>query len=80
MEERWTQIEMDERANRMILDRSLAQRMVRTHGEQAHLIALMNLHQDEIGAGKSNIDWRTVMKLINEIQGEKHEQEKRLDE
>jgi len=29
----------------------------------------MNLHYEEAGAGKSNIDWREVMKHMDELKG-----------
>jgi hypothetical protein len=44
--------------------------MISHHGDRAHLVALMNLHYEEAGAGRSNIDWRLILKLIDEIQGE----------
>ena len=67
---KWEEIVLDEKINREILDKNLAQRMVSHHGDRAHLVALMNLHYEEAGAGKSNIDWRLILKLIDEIQGE----------
>ena len=69
-EEAWTDISLDEKENRMRLNKNLAMRMLVTHGRQAHLVALMNLHYEEEGAGKSNIDWREVMKHIDELKGE----------
>jgi hypothetical protein len=29
----------------------------------------MNLYHEESGAGKSNIDWREVMKFMDELKG-----------
>jgi hypothetical protein len=64
-------IELDEKINRKVLDANLAMRMVSHHGDKAHLVALMNLHYEEANGGsKSNIDWRKIMKLIDELQGE----------
>ena len=63
-------IVLDNEINRKVLDANLAMRMVSHHGEAAHLVALMNLHYEESGAGRSNIDWRKIMKLIDELQGE----------
>lgn len=45
--------------------------MTVTHGSQAHLVALMNLHYEEAGAGKSNVDWREVLKQMDELKGKK---------
>jgi hypothetical protein len=67
---KWEEIVLDEKVNRRILDENLAQRMISHHGDKAQLVALMNLHYEEAGAGKSNIDWRLILKLIDEIQGE----------
>jgi hypothetical protein len=36
----------------------------------------MNLHYEESGAGKSNIDWREVLKQMDELKGEKDESTK----
>lgn len=71
MEEEWKEISLDNEINRMTLDANTAMRMVEKHGDKAHLVALMNLHYEEANAGKSNIDWRKIMKLIDELQGEK---------
>jgi hypothetical protein len=30
----------------------------------------MNLHYEEAGAGRSNIDWREVLKQMDELKGE----------
>jgi len=70
MEEEWKEISLDEKENRMRLNRNCAVRMLITHGSRAHLVALMNLHYEEAGAGKSNIDWREVMKYMDELQGD----------
>jgi hypothetical protein len=67
---KWEEIVLDEKVNRKILDENLARRMVSHHGDRAHLVVLMNLHYEESGAGNSNIDWRKILKLIDEIQGE----------
>jgi hypothetical protein len=53
-----------------MLDESLARRMVSNHGDKAHLVALMNLHHEE-NEGTKRFDWRKILKLIDEIQGEK---------
>ena len=73
MEEKWENISLDEKENRMRLNKNLAFRMLVTHGSQAHLVALMNLHYEEAGAGKSNIDWREVLKHMDELKGKKNE-------
>ena len=70
MEEEWKEISLDEKENRMRLNRNCAMRMMVTHGSQAHLVALMNLHYEEAGAGRSNIDWREVLKQMDELKGE----------
>jgi len=70
MEEEWKEISLDEKENRMRLNRNCAMRMIVTHGDQAHLVALMNLHYEEAGAGRSNIDWREVLKQMDELKGE----------
>jgi hypothetical protein len=67
---KWEEIVLDEKVNRNILDNNLAKRMVSHHGDKAHLVALMNLHYVESGAGNSGIDWRNILKLIDELQGE----------
>jgi hypothetical protein len=67
--EYWTNITLDEIKNRDALDRIQAERMVERHGDQAHLVALMNLHHDESN-GTKLFDWRKILKLIDEIQGE----------
>jgi hypothetical protein len=67
---KWEEIVLDKEINRKVLDANLAMRMVSHHGDKAHLVALMNLHYEEAGAGNSNIDWRKIMKLIDELQGE----------
>lgn len=69
-EEKWEEISLDEKENRMRLNRNCAMRMIVTHGDQAHLVALMNLHYEEAGAGRSNIDWREVLKQMDELKGE----------
>jgi hypothetical protein len=69
MEEEWKEISLDEKENRMRLNRNCAMRMMVTHGSQAHLVALMNLHYEEAGAGRSNIDWREVLKQMDELKG-----------
>jgi hypothetical protein len=69
-EEKWEEISLDEKENRMRLNRNCAMRMIVTHGDRAHLVALMNLHYEEAGAGRSNIDWREVLKHMDELQGE----------
>ena len=69
-EEAWTDISLDEKENRMRLNKNLALRMLVTHGRQAHLVALMNLHYEETNGGsKSNIDWREVLKHMDELKG-----------
>lgn len=70
-EEAWTDISLDEEENRRRLNKNLAFRMLVTHGSQAHLVALMNLHYEEAGAGRSNIDWREVLKHMDELKGKK---------
>lgn len=81
MEEKWENISLDERENRMRMNKNCAMRMMVIHGSQAHLIALMNLHhEEETGVIKSGVDWREVMKQMDELKGWKNEQEKRLDE
>lgn len=72
-EEKWEEISLDEKENRMRLNKNLAFRMLVTHGSQAHLVALMNLHYEESGAGNSNIDWREVLKHMDELKGKKNE-------
>jgi hypothetical protein len=69
---KWEEIVLDKEINRKVLDANLAMRMVSHHGDKAHLVALMNLHYEESNAGRSNIDWRKVMKLIDELQGKKN--------
>lgn len=69
LEEKWEEISLDETENRMRLNKNLAFRMLVTHGSQAHLVALMNLHYEESGAGNSNIDWREVLKHMDELKG-----------
>ena len=69
-EEKWENISLDEKENRMRLNKNLAMRMLVTHGRQAHLVALMHLHYEESNAGNSNIDWREVMKHMDELKGE----------
>ena len=69
MEEAWANITLDEKKNRENLDRILAERMVDTHGDKAHLVALMNLHHEE-NEGDKLFDWQVILKLIDEIQGE----------
>ena len=69
-EEEWKEISLDDKTNRMRLNRNCAMRMIVTHGDRAHLVALMNLHYEEAGAGKSNIDWREVLKQMDELKGE----------
>ena len=69
MDEAWKEISLDEKENRMRLNKNCAMRMLVTHGDQAHLVALMNLYHEESGAGKSNIDWREVMKFMDELKG-----------
>jgi len=71
MEEEWKEISLDEKENRMRLNRNCAMRKIVTHGDRAHLVALMNLHYEEAGAGKSNIDWREVLKQMDELKGKK---------
>ena len=71
MEEKWENISLNEKENRMRLNKNLAMRMLVTHGSQAHLVALMNLHYEESGAGNSNIDWREVLKHMDELKGKK---------
>ena len=68
-EEKWENISLDETENRMRMNKNCAMRMIVTHGRQAHLVALMNLHYEEAGAGKSNIDWREVLKQMDELKG-----------
>jgi hypothetical protein len=63
------EIVLDKAVNSKVLDEQLAKRMVSHHGDAAHLVALMNLHYEESNAGRSNIDWRNIMKLIDELQG-----------
>jgi len=72
MEEEWKEISLDEKENRMRLNRNCAMRMIVTHGDQAHLVALMNLHHEEEHGSKTNIDWREVMKQMDELKGEKN--------
>lgn len=68
---KWEEIVLDEKENRMRLNKNCAMRMLVTHGRQAHLVALMNLHYEEANGGsKSNIDWREVMKHMDELKGE----------
>jgi hypothetical protein len=67
--EEWTNITLDEIKNRDALDRIQAERMVERHGDQAHLVALMNLHHEE-NEGTKRFNWRKILKLIDEIQGE----------
>jgi hypothetical protein len=67
--EYWTNITLDEIKNRDALDRIQAERMVERHGDQAHLVALMNLHHEE-NEGTKRFDWRKILKLIDEIRGE----------
>ena len=67
--EYWTNITLDEIKNRDALDRIQAERMVERHGDQAHLVALMNLHHEE-NEGTKRFDWRKILKLIDEIKGE----------
>jgi hypothetical protein len=67
--EYWTNITLDEIKNRDALDRIQAERMVERHGDQAHLVALMNLHHEE-NEGTKRFNWRKILKLIDEIQGE----------
>jgi predicted SprT family Zn-dependent metalloprotease len=70
MEEKWENISLDERENRMRLNKNCAMRMMVIHGSQAHLIALMNLHyEEETGVRKSGVDWREVMKQMDELKG-----------
>ena len=81
MEEKWENISLDEKENRKMMNKNCAMRMMVIHGSQAHLIALMNLHhEEETGVRKSGVDWREVMKQMDELKGWKNEQEKRLDE
>jgi hypothetical protein len=68
--EEWTNITLDEIKNRDALDRIQAERMVERHGDQAHLVALMNLHHEE-NEGTKRFNWRKILKLIDEIKGEK---------
>jgi len=70
MEEEWKEISLDEKENRMRMNKNCAMRMLVTHGRQAHLVALMNLHYEEEHGSKTNIDWREVMKHMDELQGE----------
>ena len=63
-------IELDKKINHENYSKNLAMRMVSHHGDKAHLVALMNLHYVESGAGNSGIDWRNILKLIDELQGE----------
>ena len=64
-------IVLDNEINRKVLDANLAMRMVSHHGDKAHLVALMNLHYEEANGGsKSDINWRKIMKFIDELQGE----------
>ena len=73
MEEKWENISLDERENRMRLNKNCAMRMMVIHGSQAHLIALMNLHyEEETGVRKSGVDWREVMKQMDELKGWKN--------
>jgi len=67
----WRQvlIKIDE-LDRMRLNRNCAMRMIVTHGDQAHLVALMNLHHEEEHGSKTNIDWREVLKQMDELKGE----------
>jgi hypothetical protein len=67
---KWEEIVLDKEINRKVLDANLAMRMISHHGDKAHLVALMNLHYVESGAGNSGIDWRNILKLIDELQGE----------
>lgn len=67
--EEWTNITLDDIKNRDALDRIQAERMVERHGDQAHLVALMNLHHEE-NEGTKRFDWRKILKLIDEIKGE----------
>ena len=72
---KWEEIEeyikLDAKINQENLNRSVAKRMVSHHGDKAHLVALMNLHYEEANGGsKSDINWRKIMKLIDELQGE----------
>jgi hypothetical protein len=67
--EYWTNITLDEIKNRDALDRIQAERMVERHGDQAHLVALMNLHHEE-NEGTKRFNWRKILKLIDEIRGE----------
>jgi hypothetical protein len=62
-------IKLDEKINQENLNRSVAKQMVSNHGDEAHLVALMNLHYEEAGTSRSNIDWRNILKLIDELQG-----------
>jgi hypothetical protein len=72
---KWEEIEeyikLDVKINQENLNRSVAKRMVSNHGDKAHLVALMNLHYEEANDGsKSDIDWRNILKFIDELQGE----------
>ena len=67
--EEWKNIVLDEKLNRSVLDALMAERMIATHGDKAHLVALMNLHHEE-NEGVRRFDWRTILKLIDEIRGE----------
>jgi hypothetical protein len=73
---KWEEIErtisLDNEINRKTLEANLAMRMVSHHGGKAHLVALMNLHyeEEEEIAGRSGIDWRRILKLIDKLQGE----------
>ena len=69
-EEKWENISLDEKENRMRMNKNCAMRMLVIHGSQAHLVALMNLHSQESGESSSNIDWREVMKQMDELKGE----------
>lgn len=71
MEGEWMDISLNEKENRIRLNKNLALRMLVKHGSQAHLVALMNLHYEESNAGNSNIDWREVMKHMDELKGKK---------
>jgi hypothetical protein len=68
--EEWKNIVLDDKLNRRVLDTMIAERMIVMHKDKAHLMVLMNLHNEEAGGKISNIDWRTILKLIDEIQGE----------
>jgi len=62
-------IVLDERVNKANYQKHIAQTMLRQHGQSAYMMVLMELDSDKTH-GVSRENWRTILKLMEEIEKE----------